>query len=371
MKKIGSALLIGLILLFAALAYDYVSYRTKNAVSDAAFIKTDSLLTLGFKVGGKVVRLSKKEGERVQKGELLASIDTKDFVLAKKKIEDQIASLIHKKEALSIQKKQKSAALAIEEQMTKNNKAKLQESIQAMREVIEAQQVQLEQIVKDEKRVAALYKKKLVQKEKLEKLQTKRLSLAHTIAAKQATMRAMEVDYKNLDEKLRLLEVQKRGLEAMQKQILALSKQIDALKKTKEDIQNKISYASLHSPIDGVVAKRFIAVDRIVKKGSPIYAVVNPRDIHVEVLLSEKKLQGIHPGSPVHISVDAYPDRKYHGKVSKILPASAATFALVPRDIASGEFTKLDQRFVVRISIDNPTPDLRVGMGAGVAIKRD
>lgn len=371
MKKIGSALLIGLILLFIILAYNYISYRTKNAVSDAAFIKTDSLLTLGFKVGGKVVKLTKKEGESVHKGELLAHIDTKDFLVAKKKIEDQIAALRHKKEALAIQKNQKNSALDIQEQMTKNNKVKLQESIEAMREAIEALQVQLEQIKKDEKRVAALFRKKLVQKEKLEKLQTKKLSLAHTIAAKQAQVLAMQIDLKNLDEKLRLLEVQKRGLKAMQQQIFALAKQIGALKKAKEEIQNKISYASLHSPINGVVAKRFIAPDRVVKKGSPIYAVVNPKDIHVEVLLSEKKLEGVHPGSPVRITVDAYPDRKYHGKVSKILPASAATFALVPRDIASGEFTKLDQRFVVRITIDNPTPDLRVGMGAGVAIAKE
>jgi len=68
--------------------------------------------------------------------------------------------------------------------------------------------------------------------------------------------------------------------------------------------------------------------------------------------------------------VDAFEGRTYHGKVESILPASAATFSLVPRDIASGEFTKLAQRFIVRVSIDNPTKDLRVGMGASVAIKK-
>ena len=58
------------------------------------------------------------------------------------------------------------------------------------------------------------------------------------------------------------------------------------------------------------------------------------------------------------------------GIVEAILPASLATFSLVPRDIASGEFTKLDQRFNVRIKLLNIDNDLKVGMGATVAIKR-
>jgi len=41
----------------------------------------------------------------------------------------------------------------------------------------------------------------------------------------------------------------------------------------------------------------------------------------------------------------------------------------VPRDIASGEFTKLDQRFTVRISLDE-IKNLMVGMSVNIAIQR-
>jgi len=55
--------------------------------------------------------------------------------------------------------------------------------------------------------------------------------------------------------------------------------------------------------------------------------------------------------------------------VQSILPTSASTFSLVPRDISSGEFTKLDQRFVVRIKL-NEKQGLKIGMSLTVAIKR-
>jgi len=46
--------------------------------------------------------------------------------------------------------------------------------------------------------------------------------------------------------------------------------------------------------------------------------------------------------------------------VEKILPASAATFALAPRDISAGEFTKVSQRIPVRFRILFVTPRFSV-----------
>ncbi|WP_457595616.1 HlyD family secretion protein, partial [Hydrogenimonas sp.] len=62
--------------------------------------------------------------------------------------------------------------------------------------------------------------------------------------------------------------------------------------------------------------------------------------------------------------------KEFEGEVESIAPTSASTFSLVPRDIASGEFTKLDQRFTIRISMKR-IEGLRAGMSATVAIARE
>ena len=143
-----------------------------------------------------------------------------------------------------------------------------------------------------------------------------------------------------------------------------------ALRNALEKANKQLSYTKLYAPFDGIVAKKFFNPPKVLKKGTPVVALTDPKKLYCEVLLSEKKLKGVKVGSEVTITVDAIAGKKYTGKVSSIAPTSASTFSLVPRDIASGEFTKLDQRFVVRIALDS-IENLRAGMGASVAIERN
>ena len=371
MKKVGTVLIIVLIFIFGAIAYNYIDYRSKNAVSDAAFVRTDSLLNLSFKVGGKVTTLTKKEGQKVKKGEVLAKIDTKDFLVEKERLINEIKSLSAKKEALEIKKEKIAKQIEVKLDLLNNKEAKLKPNIEALEFNINALRANFEKIKKDLKRFKALYSKKLVQKEKLDAINSKYKELKSKILAQSAKLKALKLDFKDIKDNKRLLLIEKKTIKELQKEIISLAKKIDSLKSSLKGVENKISYASLYCPIDGVIAKKFINVDRVVGKGSLIYSVVDPKDLHIEVLLSEKKLHGIKVNSSVKIEVDAIKDKEFKGKVESILPASAATFALVPRDIASGEFTKLDQRFVVRITLLEYDSRLRVGMGAKVAIKRD
>ena len=104
---------------------------------------------------------------------------------------------------------------------------------------------------------------------------------------------------------------------------------------------------------------------------SAVYAVLDPQNIYIIALLEENKLDGVTPGDPVVIRIDAYPDQKYKGIVSQVLPASAATFALAPRDISAGEFTKVAQRIPVRINItEGDISLLQVGLSGEVEIRR-
>ena len=370
MKFAAKIVLILLILIFAFFGFDYVMYRTHNAVSDAAFVRTDSLVWLSFKVGGKVESLTKKEGDSVKKGELLAKLDTKDFLVAKERVAHQIEALDKKIQAQQIKRQRVAKDIALKEHEIAIKKEKLHLAIKAANYEIEAMRAQAAQQRRDLKRLQNLYRKKLIQKEKLELAFTKLATLQNSIAAKEAQLQILQKDLDNIAVQKRLLENSKKEVKLLEKMIASMQQEKKALQKSLQEIENKIAYSYLKAPFDGVVAKRFVSSFRVVDKGSPIYAIVDPKDLHIEVLLSERKLKGVKVGNSVKIRVDAFKDREYRGEVRKILPASAATFSLVPRDIASGEFTKLDQRFIVRISIDNPTPDLRVGMGASVAIKR-
>ena len=371
MKRIGTIIIVVLILLFSYIAYDFISYRTKNAVSDAAFIRSDTLTNLSFKVSGKVVELTKKEGDPIKAGELLARIDPKDFLVTKAKIEKKIEALKEKIAAMEVKKEKLAKDVALHEQISKVDEESFTLAIAALRNEIEALKAKLAKLVHDERRFKKLFDQKLIARSQYEEIAAQKRYVAKRVAALQSQLAAKQKELQKVRLAVDVAKNAQKSIKELALSVAAAKKELAATMEELTAIKNKIAYTKLYAPYDGAIAKRYVGIDTVVDEGTPIYAIVDPKQLHVEVLLSEKKLEGVKPGNSVKIEVDAYPKRDYKGEVEKILPASAATFALVPRDIASGEFTKLDQRFVVRIKLLNPTPDLKVGMGASVAISRD
>ena len=100
--------------------------------------------------------------------------------------------------------------------------------------------------------------------------------------------------------------------------------------------------------------------------------IYNPATRYVEARFEETKLRFLHPGKEVELSVDSVPGNTLTGTIIYVVPASAAEFALIPRDISAGEFTKVVQRVPVKISVDNLTnhPELLPGLSVEVIVAR-
>lgn len=370
MRKIGVAVIIILVIVFAYEGYNYLDYRSKNAVSDAGFVKSDSLGVLNFKVGGKIDKLLKQEGDAVKKGELLASIDDRDFIVTRDKVANDIKSLSNTASALVFKKQRIQKEIKISKNIAKNSIESFKQNISSLKLAIKANLIKLSLLYKNTKRYKNLLNKKLISKNKFEQMQTSKNSLKNSVQAQKKKLISAQTNLKNIQEQLNIAINKELVVKELSKTIESLKYKQAALKDVLKEVNNKISYCNLYSPYDGIIAKRFVNNKRVIAKGYPVYAIVNPKDIYAEVLLSEKKLQGVRKGDSVKIQADALPNKTFKGVVESILPTSASTFSLVPRDIASGEFTKLDQRFIVRIRLEEKE-GLKVGMSLNVAIKRD
>ncbi len=373
MKKFGSVFLLLLVAGFVYMLYDYLSYRHQNAVSDAAFVKSDAIYTLGFKVGGKIDHIHYVEGQKIVKDTILATIDPSDFILQEEALSHAIKAIEAKKEALIQKKIRVFKELGIKSDISKNNIGVSDEKLHSLRLKLNAAKTKLKKVAKDHIRFTSLLKQKLISKADFEKIDTKYKVLKDQIDAAKKELSSAQKSTKNVTSVYHISELEKAQIKEIELSINALDEQIASNQKKLESLKNKTLYCSLRSPINGIVAKRFVNQGRVVAKGTPIYSIVDTHNKHVEVLLSEKKLEGIHPKNPVTITTQAMGGKELKGEVESISPTSASTFSLVPRDIASGEFTKLDQRFIVRIKFDEPSDVLKhvyIGMGATVAIER-
>jgi len=100
-------------------------------------------------------------------------------------------------------------------------------------------------------------------------------------------------------------------------------------------------------------------------------AIASTSDLYVVANLKETQITNVRVGQPVEIKVDAYPGHTFTGKVLSLSAATGATFALIPPDNASGNFTKVVQRLPIRASIDpSSDPDhlLKQGLSSEISI---
>jgi RND family efflux transporter MFP subunit len=74
------------------------------------------------------------------------------------------------------------------------------------------------------------------------------------------------------------------------------------------------------APTDGVVAMRYVTVGQQVATGTPLFRVVQPDDLIVNVNLPEAALGEIFEGQSAYFVSDAMSDTKFRGLVERISP---------------------------------------------------
>lgn len=82
------------------------------------------------------------------------------------------------------------------------------------------------------------------------------------------------------------------------------------LKKTKID-----------SPVSGSVARRHVAAGEYVTPGDDLYDLVVTHQVKFVIALSERDVTKVNKGDRVQLRIDAYPSRKFEGKVTSVAPS--------------------------------------------------
>ncbi len=369
-KRVGTLIILGLIALFLYQGIRYFYYHSQNAVTDAAFIKSDRLATLSFNISGNVISLLKKENEVVKKGELLGVIDPLDLTTAKEELNHRIQSMDAQIQVLVLQRNRLTPTLSLQTSIALKDIDSANSETKALKHQIKASQERANKFSLDEHRYAAMLKDRLISTSDYEAIHLQNVIAQQEYASLEAKLSTLNATQSKAKHSMALSSLNEKQTSELDQQILSMNGQKKALEASLKDLEHKVGYTRLYAPFDGVIAKKFVDAPNISRQGSPIYALTDPKALYVEVLLSEKELHGLKVGNKAIVHTDGVPDTQYNAQVESISATSASTFSLVPRDIASGEFTKLDQRFIVRLKLEN-IHDLRAGMGASVAIARD
>jgi membrane fusion protein (multidrug efflux system) len=298
--------------------------------TDDAYVQADTI-TIAPKVAGYLSEVLVGDNEPVKAGQILARIDPRDFQVALEQAQADVAaaeaSITSRQAALDTQK------AAVEE-------AKGTVAVDQANEVFADQ---------ENKRYAELAARGFGSVQNAQQA-------ASRIAASRATVQRDLAALTSATKQVGQIEADLAQARAALVRAKAVAHQA----------RLNLSYTTLTAPADGVVGNRTLRVGQFVQAGTQLMSVV-PTTVYIIANYKETQLTDVRPGQPATVAVDTYPDRVFTGRVDSLAPASGQTFALLPPDNATGNFTQIVQRIPVKIVIDagrDGAGDLRPGMSA-------
>ena len=140
----------------------------------------------------------------------------------------------------------------------------------------------------------------------------------------------------------------------------------------RDEAQRQLDHAVVKAPFAGTVTNvSSIAPGKYLQASATAFYLVATDQIWVEAQPKETELTWVRPGQPATVTVDTYPNMKWHGSVESMSPAAAEEFSLLPAQNTSGNWVKVVQRVPMRVRVDvsdKKMPPLRAGMSAEVAV---
>ena len=287
----------------------------------------------------------------------MMAIDSRESALKVRELEAQISSI----------RAEKDRTLAEKRLVDKETASKLkseQARLASAQVTVSSLQPQLDLALREHERAKSLFQKRVVSRRQLDQAETelKKIEREHRIAV--ADLRAAEA-------KLAEVEAERERLRVLDSAAAVFDHRERELQAKLEEQRLDLSDRTIRSAIKGVVDKTFVEVGEYVTPGQRLSLIHDPEVIWIDANIKETDIRKTKVGDMVHVSVDAYPDREFTGRVKVIGNATTAEFALLPSPNPSGNFTKITQRLPVRIAIDQQDRLLRPGMMVEIKIDVD
>jgi membrane fusion protein (multidrug efflux system) len=126
---------------------------------------------------------------------------------------------------------------------------------------------------------------------------------------------------------------------------------VESKKAALDQAQLNLQYATIVSPVNGVVTNRTVEQGQNVQPGQELMRVINLDDIWVTANFKETQLRDMRINQPVTIYVDTT-GKDYKGHLQSISGASGSITSLLPPENATGNYVKVVQRIAVKITFD-------------------
>lgn len=284
-------------------------------------------VSLAFRQSDRILEMLAEEGDRVQKGQVLARLDTQELKLQLQRLNAEIAA-------------QQSTVDKL------HNGTRPEEIRQAEGNLRQAQAAA--------EHAAGVYQRKRDIYTSIAGISQQELDNAyHDMEAKQATMSVAEA----------ALQEAKAG--PRQEDIAGAEAGLQALRNEQLRYTYLLSQYELQAPDDGVIRSRLLEAGDMASPSKPVFKLSLPGKKWVRAYVPETELGRVYEGQQARVYIDSLPGKAIDGQVGYI----SGTAEFTPKNVQTEEL-RTSLVYEVRVYVDDADNVLRLGMPATVRIVR-
>ncbi len=282
---------------------------------------------LSFRIAGQINALNVEEGDRVKKGQVIATLDTDTLLSQKGGAEAEIAN-----------------AKAVLDELEEGTRA---EQIRQAKAQLKAAESRMKNAQDEFNRYNQLYKEGAVS--------------GSTYDTRETALKVATEEYNNALE--RFTEFEKGPRE---QQIRAATHRLERVTWELKRIDLDVEHSTLTTPVSGAVLVKAAELGEVVLPGAPVATVAAIDEVWLKGYVGEKDLGRVKLGQKAEITTDSFPGKKYLGVVTFISPRAEFT----PKNVQTKE-ERIKQVYRVKITILNREQELKIGMPAEGYIRTD
>ena len=388
----------GLLVIALASGIWYFLYSLSHESTDDAFIDGD-IVAVSTRVSGHVISVHVEDNQWIRAGDLLVELDPHDFEArvdaARAGLESAMAA--DRAQNLAVEVTTITATAGLDE--AKAKEAAVKAGVREAMARLALSRAALDQAMAEADSASARHRLDLTDlKRSREMAKTRTVSprdLDHAKAAEQISAAALKAAEKKIDTQRAMVRQAVAVLQAAEADLRQAHARLTAARSAPRRIRQSrslaevahahikgaraelaqarlnLSYTKIYAPCDGFVTKKGVEPGQFVQTGQSLLAIV-PRGVWVTANFKETQLTHMHPGQPVDIIVDAYPDITFKGHVDSIQRGTGARFSLLPAENATGNYIKVVQRVPVKIVFDHPPEEIaHVMLAPGMSVIPD
>jgi membrane fusion protein, multidrug efflux system len=323
------------------------------------------IMPLSARINGYVLEVTVIEGQLVHAGDVLVTIDPKDYKIAveqaQAKFADAQASAASSRfnvpiTSVTTQSNLDSAGTAVLNAQAGLNAA--EQNFESAKAVLEQADANAERSDADLVRYGQLVAKEDISHQQYDQAVAAAKANRSGVVSASASVQAAEQAVRQAQGKLMQARADLRSAQTAPQQVSMTRAKADAAdaqarerKAQLDQAELNLSYTVVRSPVTGIVGKKTVEVGQNVGIGQELVEVVPLDDVWITANFKETQLAHMRPGQPVEVKVDAY-GRTWKAHVSNLGAGAGSVFSLLPPENATGNYVKVVQRVPVRIDFD-------------------